>query len=316
MITGMNRMDSKLLALLLVVVTLMGCGRSQMEESGFEDQARTKPVVAAVNYPLGYFAEFLAEGEIEVLMPFSRDGDPAFWEPTDKALIPVMEADLILLNGAGYAKWVGTAFLPQRKLVDTSGSFESKYLQAEAKKHQHGPQGEHDHGGTAFTTWLDPDLAAAQAEAVAIGLKSLKGVDAVVIDQRLKLLQENLESLDMAMDKVAKRLAGKRIFASHPVYQYLARKYQLGIHSFHWEPDVEITEEQWKELDEELTKKRATLVLWEGDPIGANRLGLDQRGVPMVVFDPCGNVPDEGDYLFVMQENIQQLSAMLDRLSE
>jgi hypothetical protein len=27
-----------------------------------------------------------------------------------------------------------------------------------------------------------------------------------------------------------------------------------------------------------------------------------------VVFDPCGNVPEEGDYLTVMRENLRRLS--------
>ena len=32
--------------------------------------------------------------------------------------------------------------------------------------HSHGPTGEHAHGGVAFTTWLDPQLAIQQAQAV------------------------------------------------------------------------------------------------------------------------------------------------------
>ena len=35
-----------------------------------------------------------------------------------------------------------------------------------AGERRHGPEGEHAHGGKAFTVWLDPTLAQKQADAI------------------------------------------------------------------------------------------------------------------------------------------------------
>ena len=79
-----------------------------------------------------------------------------------------MATDLILLNGAGYAKWVNKVSLPASRLVNTSRDFADQYIRTSGGvSHSHGPGGEHAHGGTAFTTWLDFYLATRQAEAVA-----------------------------------------------------------------------------------------------------------------------------------------------------
>ena len=115
--------------------------------------AADKLTIYTVNYPLAYFAERLAGDLAEVRFPAPPDVDPAFWKPGADVVAAYQRADLILLNGAGYAKWVDKASLPRSRLVDTSRAFADKYIQApSAVTHSHGPGGEHAHSGTAFTT--------------------------------------------------------------------------------------------------------------------------------------------------------------------
>jgi len=74
-------------------------------------------------------------------------------------------ADLIVLNGAGYAKWTAKVSLPLLRTVDTSKSFEDTLIaMTDEITHSHGPGGDHSHSGTAFTTWLDFSQAARQAD--------------------------------------------------------------------------------------------------------------------------------------------------------
>ena len=120
--------------------------------------------VYTVNYPLQYFAQRIAGERAEVVFPAPGDVDPAFWQPSAEDIASYQRADLILLNGAGYAKWIQRVALPRRKLVDTSATFRDRYIQVDgAATHSHGPNGDHSHAGTAFTTWLDLELAHAQA---------------------------------------------------------------------------------------------------------------------------------------------------------
>ena len=127
--------------------------------------------VYVVNYPLQYFAERIAGKHATVVLPVPEDEDPAFWMPDPATITAYQQADLILLNGASYAKWVNKVSLPRSRMVNTSAGFSDRYIRlADAVTHSHGPEGAHAHHGTAFTTWLDFELAAQQAKTIAEAL--------------------------------------------------------------------------------------------------------------------------------------------------
>ena len=62
--------------------------------------------IYVVNYPLQYFAERIGGDKVDVFFPAPSDVDPAFWTPGREVVRQYQQADLILLNGADYAKLV------------------------------------------------------------------------------------------------------------------------------------------------------------------------------------------------------------------
>ena len=129
--------------------------------------ATDKLKVYTVNYPLAYFAQRIGADHVNVVFPLPADIDPAFWEPDAGDIAGFQQADLILLNGAGYANWLKRVSLPRRKQLNTSAGFLHNYISlAHTSTHQHGPAGEHSHAGTAFTTWMDFDQSIQQAGAI------------------------------------------------------------------------------------------------------------------------------------------------------
>jgi hypothetical protein len=48
-------------------------------------------------------------------------------------------------------------------------------------------------------------------------------------------------------------------------------------------------------------------MLWEGQPLRATEEGLRKRGIEVVVFDPAGQAPASGDFLSIMQANVERL---------
>ena len=264
-------------------------------------RARGKPAACAVNYPLAYFAERIAGDSVEVRRPFPADGE----RPDDAAIETGQQADLILLNGAGYAKWLEQTSLPPSKCVHTSASFEKRYIAvADAVTHGHGPKGTHAHGGWAFTTWLDPTLAVEHAEAIREALVGLLPEQAAALNGRFEDLERDLLELDRQLQTAASR---KPLLGSHPVYQYLARRYGLDLRSVHWEPREMPDAKAWQELEALLWKHPARCMLWEAEPRAETAARLKALGVRSVVFDPCGTVPAKGDFLSVMKSNAAAL---------
>ena len=82
--------------------------------------------IYVVNYPLKYFAERIAGEHARVVFPAPADVDPVYWMPDAKMISDYQRADLILLNGANYAKWVNKVSLPRFRMVNTSAAFKDR----------------------------------------------------------------------------------------------------------------------------------------------------------------------------------------------
>jgi zinc transport system substrate-binding protein len=91
------------------------------------------------------------------------------------------------------------------------------------------------------------------------------------------------------------------------VYHYLARRYALNLQALLWEPETVPDDKAIEEFKAILAKHPAKWMIWEGDPAKESVAKLDAIGVKSVVFDPCGNVPDGGDFLSVMKANVEAL---------
>ena len=119
--------------------------------------------------------------------------------------------------------------------------------------HRHGPDGDlhdhqHDHGGTAFTTWMDYDIASAQVAATAKALIAQLPEQKDAILARKDQLRQELQSLDQRMNLVGEKLKNQHFVVSHPVYQYWARAYQISVQSLHWEPEQTLDQAALAEL--------------------------------------------------------------------
>jgi zinc transport system substrate-binding protein len=296
----------KLFVVIWIGVLLTGCGGEEKTQPAPQDDGRL--TVAAVNYPLAYFAERIGGDLVEIVYPVARDMDPAFWSPSATEVEAFQRADLILLNGADYAKWVPKVTLSENKMVNTSASFADHYIPIEdAVTHAHGPGGDHAHKGTAFTTWLDLTLAAAQAEAIRAAFVSRRPEDGEVFSANFASLEKDLLDLDGKMTALMVDKSDQPLVASHPVYQYLARRYGLNLQAVMWEPGELPAAAQWRELESILEVHRAVWMIWEGEPLPATTQRLEQMGVTGLVFAPCMNTPEDGDFLSVMRDNIRAL---------
>jgi zinc transport system substrate-binding protein len=303
-----------------LLFSLAACGGNAPETTKpVADETPNRLVVFTVNYPLAYFAERIGGDGVEVVFPAPPNEDPAFWSPDAESIAAYQGADLILLNGAGYAKWVERATLPNSRVVDTSAGFSDRLIELTGiLTHSHGPEGDHEHQGWAFTTWLDPTLAVEQARAVAAALQSrLPGSDtAIAIAERLTALEADLSALDARFATATDTIGDEPLLFSHPVYQYFIHRYGLNGLEVHWEPDVPPDTKMWSELGHILDHDSAQWMVWEGEPLQATVNGLDERGISSVVLSPCGNVPAEGDWLTVMASNAQALEAIANQGSQ
>lgn len=265
-------------------------------------------VVYVVNYPLQYFAQRITGDQARVEFPCPSGEDPAYWVPNVSVVSAYQKADLILLNGADYAKWINKVSLPRSKMVNTSIKSKDRYIKLEeAVTHSHGPEGKHEHRGIAFTTWLDFDLASKQAASILAAMVRKRPELRSTFQENYDGLRKDLEALDRGVQAVVARDPSRPMIASHPVYQYLAKRYGINVKSVHWEPGQVPGAKQWQQLKDLLKGHPTKWMIWEGKPVQETVDKLKSLGIGSLVFDPCGNAPQEGDFMEVMRENVRNL---------
>lgn len=261
------------------------------------DQAEPgQAIVATTFYPTTYFSERIAGDLVKVKCPLPADADPIFWQPENASIQFFQKADLIVLNGAGFEKWVEVVSLPEAKVVDTALPFKDQWVKyKQIATHTHGPGGdEHAHEGLDGHTWLDPILAAEQAKAIFEAMAKRWPEHTEALTKNHEALRSDLAELDIAW-KAIKPPA--KLYASHPAYNYLAKRYGWSINNLDLDPEA---------IPDPLPKLPAdATLLWESTPTDAVReaLGLKQQ----VTISPCETEEPGLDYLQRMQANIEAL---------
>lgn len=191
---------------MLLIFLLGSCSDKEPTTASEKANSDTSVLVAVSTYPLQYFVDRIAGKSATTYFP-EIDGDPAFWKPSSKELETFQQADLIVLNGAGYESWLPTVTLPEDKMVNTSFTFSNQLIREDqGLVHKHGPEGKHAHGATAFTTWLDLQQAIQQAAAVKNALIRVQPDKAGLFGKNFTALQKELLSLDQKLLSIGDRL--------------------------------------------------------------------------------------------------------------
>jgi zinc transport system substrate-binding protein len=269
--------------------------------------------VYTVNYPLSYFAERIGGENINVVFPAPPDVDPAFWTPDEATVRKYQQADLIIFNGADYEKWTKKVSLPMLRTVDTSRSFKEKLISIETSvTHTHGPGGDHSHGGTAFTTWLDFSQAAQQAEAIMNSFVRKAPKHKETFADNFATLKQDLLQLDEQVKAITAHKDSQPLVASHPIYQYLARRYNVNLKIMRWEADTDPGRTEWQKLAAQQKEHPAKWMLWEGQPLPNSAARLQAMGINSTVFSPCFTQPEQGDFLSVMRQNVKNMEKIFE----
>jgi zinc transport system substrate-binding protein len=266
-------------------------------------------------HPTTWMAERIAGGLVPVVCPVPAGTDPLAWQPDRATLAAYQRAALVVLNGAGYERWAAGASLPPSRVVEAAAGFEPQWLRyEEATTHSHGAAGEHTHAGLDGHTWLDPLLALEEARAVLAGMCRAFPEHAAELRANARGVEADLEALHASLEALAPRLRAARILASHPAYNYLARRYGLSVTSFDLDPEAPLTGEQRGALEAALQPGVSNLLLFETEPSPAAR--ELPAGLAPVVFSPAELLSAEDraagrDFLSVMQDNVARLERAL-----
>ncbi len=318
------------LAVLPLLVALVACGDrdgprgpsagSTGSSPGAPPPARAVPEVWTTFYPTTWLARRLVGDDALVRCPLPEEADPALWEPDTATLQGYQAADLIVVNGAGFERWVGRTSLPPSRLVDVSQGFAESFLRLDgAVTHSHGPGGAHVHEGIDGHTWFDPSNLKAQAEALHRALSRLLPGRAEALAARRAALAADLDALDAEFRALGPTPPGLALYASHPAWNYAARRYGWTVVNWHLDPGEMPAPADFEAIRARLGRQPAKVMLWEDTPLPEIATRLEQElGLASEVVPPCESESAEDraagrDLLVRMRENVAALRRALAR---
>lgn len=224
-IPGHGRSSRTFVAILLATLAVAAGGCSGADDGASEsgaaaaEPARVRPLVAVVDGHLAAIASEIAGDAIDV----RRFAGVASAAPEVEELLAMQGADLILVHGAGPEPWRATASLPASRILNTTAKFADRLLVDRFRvTHSHGMAGGRTSRDLVRQTWLDPELARRQVDAVEMALAGLVPSATDDLATRADAIRDQVDAYAASLTLLAGSVAGRAIAVPDGRFEHLA----------------------------------------------------------------------------------------------
>ena len=306
-------MKKRVATLIAASLILAACSSTQETATPevTTEVATEKIQIVAGFYPLAYAAEGVT-GDLAEVVSLAGPGV----EPHDLELTP---GDVAKINDADLVVYI-PEFIPALdavvKTLDQSKVINATQGITLISGDSHSHEGEEAHSeeeGHSDESATDPHIWLNPSNMVLIGNSIAKALSALTSDSAI---DENRSSFENGLNALATdytaKLANcsiKALVVSHEAFGYIANAYgfeQVGISGL--SPEAEPSPARLAEVAKIAKAENATTIYYESlvDPKVAKTLA-DELKITAEMLDPLESPPASGDYLSVMQQNLDTL---------
>lgn len=306
-------MKKRIATLIAASLILAACSSTQETATPEEttEVATEKIQIVAGFYPLAFAAEGVA-GDLAEVVSLAGPGV----EPHDLELTP---GDVAKINDADLVVYI-PEFIPALdavvKTLDQSKVINATQGITLISGDSHSDEGEEAHSeeeGHSDESATDPHIWLNPSNMVLIGNSIAKALSALTSDSAINENRSGFENAltTLASDYTAKlaNCSIKALVVSHEAFGYIANAYgfeQVGISGL--SPEAEPSPARLAEVAKIAKAENATTIYYESlvDPKVAKTLA-DELKITAEMLDPLESPPASGDYLSVMQQNLDTL---------
>jgi len=320
-------------AIIVIMVSLF-LWRSPMapvETSNKEAKENNKKItVVTTFYPLADFARSVGGERVIVTSVVPAGTEPHDYEPTQRDIVSAYEADIFLLNGAGFDPWAekirpelearGVRVVQMSEMVTLlPGTHEEDgHGEEGASEHEEGEEESHEEEVFDPHFWLDPLLVEKQVNAITSALIALDaGSQSDYVKWNAEYLMK-LQALDATYRSDLKTCDLRTVVTSHNAFGYLAKRYQFdtiavsGLSS-----EDEPSPRRLAEVATLVKERGIKHIFFETlvSPKIAETLA-QETGTTTLLFNPIEGLTAEEEargenYLSIMQSNLENLKIAL-----
>lgn len=259
-------MKKALLLFLIFLLTLFtaACGNKNNVGTNAPENTGALQIYTTV-YPLQYFAERIGGDAVQVSSIYPAGSNEHTFEPTQKDMMALADADLFFYIGLGLEGFVENAkktlakenvkmvatvdAVPENQLLANSHDHEHEHEgedhdegeehdhEHEGEEHEHEHEGEahnedeehdeHDHGPIDPHIWISPKISQYIALSIKEELVEAAPAQKENFEKNYEQLVEELKKLDADFDEMAHHVPNKTFFVSHAAFGYIANTYGL-----------------------------------------------------------------------------------------
>ncbi len=286
---------------ILVIIPLLSFGLWNSESAIVIEKAEGQSKIIAITsfYPLYEFTKEIGGDKVDVSLLVPQGVEPHDWEPTIRDIQKIEQADLIIINGNGFEKWVDKIDSSKVSIINSGRSF--GWVTGEPTQ------------PVDFHYWLNPLSAKLQIKAITDGLIEADPENADYYENTKKTYDLKLDALH---SKIKTELNGckKDFVAFHDAFSYFAHEYDLNQHTV-IQSNSPHSEPTSKKLEDviQLAKSLDIDVIFaeEGVGIRASQVIANEIGGKVLILSPLEVVEDDSSYFKKMEENLSNLKEAL-----
>ncbi|MFD1205173.1 MULTISPECIES: metal ABC transporter solute-binding protein, Zn/Mn family [Sporosarcina] len=315
-------MKKNIILLLLIfslTIYLVGCSKSEKKPENKGDKATVYTTV----YPLQYFTERIGGEYVDVKSIYPAGADEHSFDPSQKDMIALSDADLFFYIGLGLEGFVNkaekTLSTEHVKMVAVADSISDDLLQGDEEEHQDQEHDEHHHEKDPHV-WISPILSIELSSAIKETLINQMPEHKEDFEKNFDLLEDDLIELDNRFKEMAHNAPKKTFFVSHAAFGYIANEYGLhqvaiaGLNS-----QSEPSQKELASIVKQAKDQNVRYILFEQNisskltevirkEIGAESLTLHNLGV-LTEED----IANEENYFSLMERNLKVFEKALSK---
>ncbi len=263
-------------------------------------------------YPLYEFTKATGGEKIDVSIIVPTGIEPHDWEPTIQDLQKMQEADMIVINGAGFETWLDDFVTsnPNIFIVDTSKGIE---LLEGSQIHHENEDEEHDKSNKDPHIWLNPVLAKRQVQNIANGLIEIDPENTNYYQENVNTYNTKLDLLDNKIRTELSTCDKKDFIAFHDAFSYFANEYDLNQHTI---VGVDANAEPTAATLQKIIQNAQYLglhVIYTEESVNPriSEVIADEIGGQVLVLSPIEIADNNSDYIKKMEQNLLNLKEEL-----
>ncbi|WNS74686.1 zinc ABC transporter substrate-binding protein [Bacillus sp. DTU_2020_1000418_1_SI_GHA_SEK_038] len=324
----------KKIFLFFLTLSLLLSGCAAGEEKVKEKESDTLTVYTTV-YPLQYFSKRIGGNYVETKTVYPPGSDEHTFEPTQKDMMKLADADLFIFIGLGLEGFVEKAkeilkgedvqmvaageIVHLDPTIKTDNDHEDHHdEEGNHEEHHHEDDG-HNHGDIDPHVWIDPVYAKDLAEATKNALIEKMPEHKEEFNDNYDELIKELDQLDNDFKRIVDQAKHKEIIVSHSAFGYWEKRY--GIEQISVSGLNSSNEPSQKQLEKIITKAKEhdlKYVFFEQNvsskltEIIQKELGAEPLYLHNLSVLTDKDINDNSTYFSIMNENLKALEKALN----